>query len=176
VLVLQNHGLVVGADDAGSAATLLAEVERRVAVAPRPAPPADPAWLRRRRPPGYRLPRDETCHGIATDRESLRMAAGGSLYPDHVVFLGAHATLIDPDDSPDYGAAGGGPPWLLVRGSGVLLHESLPAGGEEMVRCLVRVLPRIDPAARLVYLSRGQVAELLDWDAEKYRRQLAVGG
>jgi hypothetical protein len=44
------------------------------------------------------------------------------------------------------------------------------------VRCLARVLPRIDPAVRLVYLSRAQVAELLDWDAERYRRQLAVGG
>ena len=176
VLVLQNHGLVVGADDAAAAATLLAEVERRVAVTPRPTPPVDPTWLRRRRPPGYRLPRDETCHAIATDPESLRMAAGGSLYPDHVVFLGAHATLIDADGAADYRGAGDGPPWLLVRGSGVLLHETLPAGGEEMVRCLARVLPRIDPAARLVYLSPAQVSELLDWDAEKYRRQLAVGG
>ncbi len=93
---------------------------------------------------------------------------------DHVVFLGADATLADPADAA--GAAGGSPPWLLLGGAGVLLHDALPAGGEEMVRCLARVLPRIDPAARLTYLTRGQIAELLDWDAEKYRRQLAEAG
>ena len=135
-------------------------------MAPRAAPPAD---LTVRVPPGYRLPVDEACHAIATDPASLQMAAGGPLYPDHVVFLGDKPTLIDPAGF----AASRPPPWLLARGAGVLVHRSLPAGGEEMVRCLARFLPRIDPAARLIYLSERQVGELLDWDAEKYRRQLA---
>lgn len=64
---------------------------------------------------------------------------------------------------------------LLVAGAGVLIRDGLPAGAEEMVQCLADVAARIPEDAPISYLSEAQNAELLDWDAEKYRRSMAAG-
>jgi rhamnose utilization protein RhaD (predicted bifunctional aldolase and dehydrogenase) len=52
------------------------------------------------------------------------------------------------------------------------MRRDANAGAEAMARCLADVATRIDPAARVNYLSLEQNAELLNWDAEKYRQQL----
>ncbi len=89
VLVLGNHGLAVAAETVADAARLLAEVSQRFAVPVRRAPSADLEALSRLAVnSAYRLPDDGRIHDAATDLESCRIAAGGSLYPDHVIFLG----------------------------------------------------------------------------------------
>ena len=67
------------------------------------------------------------------------------------------------------------PAMLLVPDVGVLVRDNLQDGAEEMVRCLARVVERIPSGAAVRYLTADQEAELLDWDAEKYRQQLADG-
>ncbi|MXP64658.1 class II aldolase [Roseomonas sp. M0104] len=178
VLVLGNHGLVVGAGSTEAAEALLAEVERRLAVPARPAPAADLPALERlaaRSAGRYRPARLAEAHAAATDPASAAAAGRGSLYPDHVVFLGASPLpVLPPERAEPWLAAAGGhlPALLLVEGAGALLRADLGAGAEEMAACLGLVLPRLDPAAPLVFLSAGQEAELLDWDAEKYRQSL----
>jgi len=44
-----------------------------------------------------------------------------------------------------------------------------------LARCLGDVLLRVPEGAPLSYLTDKQTAELIDWDAEKYRRALNVG-
>lgn len=168
ILVMGNHGLVVGGDDFDAAETLLAEVERRVAAPPRPAPAADPRHVADRAAgTRYRPATYEECHALATDPDTLRMAAGGSLYPDHVIFLGPGGVATG-DHVPD----GDGPPLFLLNDVGALVREDLSAGAEEMVRCLALVLQRVDRDADLVYLTDTQEAELLGWDAEQFRQAL----
>jgi rhamnose utilization protein RhaD (predicted bifunctional aldolase and dehydrogenase) len=52
------------------------------------------------------------------------------------------------------------------------MRRDANAGAEAMARCLADVAQRIDGAARVNYLSPKENAELLNWDAEKYRQQL----
>jgi rhamnose utilization protein RhaD (predicted bifunctional aldolase and dehydrogenase) len=177
VLVMGNHGLVVGADSVQQVAALLADVEQRLARAPRaPVAPQIERLAARARGSRYRLPLYEEAHGVATDSVNLRLVTGGSLYPDHVVFLGPGVTLLGCDESIDellrrVEAAGRAPPaLLLVAGEGVLVLEDISRGGEEMVRCLAMVAGRIPVPVGVNYLSDAQAAELLAWDAEIYRR------
>jgi len=159
---------------------LLAEVERRLTVPARIAPPPHQAELERlaaRSGGRYRPARLAEAHAAATDPANAAIARRGALYPDHVVFLGPSPlpVLSLRQVEPWLAAATARadmPALLLVEGVGMLLRADLGSGAEEMAACLGLVLPRLDPEAPLVFLSAEQESELLDWDAEKYRQSL----
>jgi rhamnose utilization protein RhaD (predicted bifunctional aldolase and dehydrogenase) len=173
VIVLGNHGLVVGAEDSPAAGRLASEVEARLALPVRTAPPPDRARLTAlAEATPYRVPHHDDAHWAGTDAASARMAAGGSLYPDHVVFLGPGAPVMDAAATARRDSAVA-PPFVLVRGVGALLRADLPRGAEEMLRCLGHVTARLPADAAPLYLAPEEEAALLNWDAEKYRRTLS---
>lgn len=178
ILVLGNHGLVVGGSTAEETEAMLQEAEARLAVAGRPLPPAEMEALSALVIDGYRLPANPAIHGLATDPQVLAAARAGALYPDHVVFLGGEAPIASPKHQPTavvsaYRARyGESPRYILVEGAGVLVADPTPFGVEDMLLCEVEVLSRIEPGSALRYLVDDEVAELLNWDAEKYRRTL----
>lgn len=183
VLILGNHGLAVAAETVSDAAILLTDVSRRLTAQRRAAPEADLAALSRLAVnSGYCLPDDIRLHAVATDLESCRMAAGGSLYPDHVIFLGKGSVIAAPDEtavSIEAARKERGeslPPLLLFPGKGVLVEKAISAGALAMARCLADVTARIPASGRLRYLSDVENAELLGWDAEKYRQKLNRAG
>jgi rhamnose utilization protein RhaD (predicted bifunctional aldolase and dehydrogenase) len=175
VLILGNHGLVVAGETVVEAAALLELVCHRLRVAPRIAPPPDKAaLLRLALDSAYALPGDEAIHAAATDLESCRIGAGGNLYPDHVIFLGNALAIAAPDETAgDIGGKGpDAPPLILFPGKGVLVRKDITAGAAAMARCFADVAARIPEGARLRYLTAAENAELLGWDAEKYRQEL----
>ncbi|HEV7253011.1 MAG TPA: class II aldolase/adducin family protein [Mesorhizobium sp.] len=183
MLVLGNHGLVVAADAVDAAEALLAEVSGRLRQPVRVAPPADLDALRVLAASSpYHLPRFEGAHAAATDAISCRCAVGGSLYPDHVIFLGPGSVLARADETAAGIAAraqeaGAEPPAaILFPGRGVLVREDATAGAEALALCLADVTARIPENTPLRYLSDVENAELLDWDAEKYRQAMARRG
>lgn len=176
VLILGNHGLVVAAETVAGAESLLTEVCRRLTVPPRPAPPADEAALAvLSRGTDYTSPDDPRCHDVATDAISCAFAAGGSMYPDHVIFLGAGSTIAQTDETvadviarhPD-----AEPVAMLFPGKGVLVRRDATPGALALQRCLSDVTARIPEGASVRYLSAAEDGELLNWDAEKYRQAL----
>ncbi len=170
VLVLGSHGLVVGGRDTASARALLAEVSRRLRRVPRAAPGPDPEALDRAIAGApYRLATDTAVHGIATDPASRAVAGRGSLYPDHVIFLGPGIVTLARGET----ARGHTGPMLVVPGAGVLLRRDAPDSVAALARCLADVTARLDPGEPLVALSGEDEAALLGWDAEKYRQSLA---
>jgi len=163
LLVLGNHGLVVGADTVAAADALLREVEHRL-DGPRErllalqAPPTLPGW---------RAPTRPLVHTLALDPLRIARACGGSLYPDHVIFLGPAATA-----SPAHG-----PTKLhLDPGVGARLAEGTGPSADELALCLALVLERVPAEAKLHYLTAAEEAELLNWDAEQYRQAIARKG
>jgi rhamnose utilization protein RhaD (predicted bifunctional aldolase and dehydrogenase) len=176
VLVLGNHGLVVGGATPSEAEALLAAVRERLRLPPRPAKAADlDALEAAAKGSAYRPAGDPAAHATATDPASFLIAVGGSLYPDHVIFLGPAAVPLRPGVAPDEMAALAGRPslpMLLVEGAGVLMHESATAGAHALARCLADVTLRIDPQHRLRFFTRDEEDALVNWDAEKYRQAL----
>jgi rhamnose utilization protein RhaD (predicted bifunctional aldolase and dehydrogenase) len=179
VLVLGNHGLVIGAGDCDSASALLADVERRLERRKRRAPPARVDELHKLAPAGFRLPPDDEVHAIATDSYSASVVGQGLLYPDQCVYLGAPAIIRD--DTPakkavDQFAAAYSmiPKYLVAPGKGILISEELNRAGWELLIALERVLQRLDPDRGVHFLDAAEVSRLMNWDAERYR--IAVGG
>ncbi len=178
VIILGNHGLIVAGDTVAATADLLARVSAALDAPRRPGPAADLgglAGLAQGSP--YRLPSDPVAHDTATDPDSLAIARHGTLYPDHVVFLGRGITLLGKGETPADIAARPDPPpvMLVVPGKGVLLLRSALRGADELARGLADVTGRIAPGTAVRSITADQEDELIEWDAEVYRRKLAAG-
>lgn len=179
VLMLANHGLVVGGEDCESAARLLADVERRLAAPIRKEKPADfPRLQPLSETAGWDIA-DNEIHSLATDIHSCRIASSGTMYPDHCVYLGPAAPYLGGDESVEQALARYvaryqyEPGYLLVEGAGVLTSPQLSRAGRQLLVCLKRVVERISLNAPVRYLDDTQVARLMNWDAEKYRLAMA---
>ncbi len=175
VVILANHGLIVAADSVPAAAQLLAQV-----VAALQAPvadfTADMAGLVARADATYQpCPADHPLHGVATSSARLNMALSGSLYPDHVIFCGVGAVALKPDETPSHaGNRQPAPVFLLVPGLGALIRSDASKGAQALARCLGDVLARVPEDATVQCLTDAENADLLNWDAEKYRQALNV--
>lgn len=196
VLLLGNHGLVVGGADCDAVEARLHDVERRLSRPARAAAPPDAGALRAANDldwvmhdwgmldasmpdgsgPDARAADAPSLHAIATDPVAAAIAMRGALYPDHVVFLGERAEAVDAARPlsrmrAEVAAAGRTPPdWALVPGAGLLLAPGLSDGARAMLGCLADVALRCDAADRMRYLDVEDVAALMGWEAEAYRR------
>ena len=174
VLILGNHGLVIAADTVAQTEELLACVKGLLKQEVRKAPPPDQQVLSALAGANYRLPTDDAAHAVATDPASTVLTAGGSLYPDHGIFLGVGSTLARDGETADDVTTrlGTSPVSILFPGKGVLMREDASAGADAMARCLADVLARVPAGAPLRYLTDAESDELTNWDAEKYRQKL----
>lgn len=179
VVVLANHGLIVAAETVPAAMDLLERVVAAVSATPRYVSPE--AGLAARQEGGFvALPSDHPLHSVAMLPDLLALATSGSLYPDHVIFCGVGATALLPSETPSQAvarvAAEGlpAPVFLLVPDRGALLHEEASDGARALARCLGDVLLRMQQGSAVQTLTMTENAELLNWDAEKYRQALNV--
>ena len=174
VLILANHGLVVGGSSPEVASALQDEVIRRVRIKPRlyhgPHERQLYKWLELL--PGSRLPIDPVIHTLATDLFSLHLAKQNPPYPDHVVFCGMRP-LIMTSAMPSHKV---GAKYVLIPGVGVVLLESASTATEAMLKAQAEVYLRIPPGNKVKLLSHDQCAELLNWEAEKYRQSKLAEG
>jgi rhamnose utilization protein RhaD (predicted bifunctional aldolase and dehydrogenase) len=168
VLILANHGLVIAADSVLTAEHLLREVTEKLTKAARPLARPDFSVLGELADrTELRLPLHEDVHTIACDPISLDLATRGSLYPDHVVFLGRGLpAAADPNNLlPEHGA-------VAVPGKGVLVRSKLSRGGEEMLLCLANVCRRVESDSPIRTLTDAEELALMTWDAEKFRQSI----
>lgn len=177
VVVLGNHGLVVAGDTVDAAAKLLTDVQRRLR---RPEAQAGSAnWARLdlvAEATGYQAVADPLVHALALDPFRLQAATQGSLYPDHVIFLGPAVLTLQPDESLKLLLARNDrpiAPLVLVAGAGALLPRTATPSAKAMARCLADVMARLRPGEPLRHLTATDEYALLNWDAEKYRQALS---
>ncbi|MEO1606374.1 MAG: class II aldolase/adducin family protein [Pseudomonadota bacterium] len=160
VVVLQNHGLICAGETVDEVRGLLAEVEARLTLSAREMastqgqdqPPAGFEW---------------SDYGwLALDEPTAGLVLSGTYYPDHVVFLGPGLPVEDHN---------GNPPAILKRGQGVLIRSAATSAQKAMLRCLSDVFSRIPEGWSVDPIGAAAEAELMNWDAEKYRQALASG-
>lgn len=176
VFVLANHGLVVAGADCDAAEALLAEVERRLDVAPREARTPDRVHLSAMaRGSGFHVPSESEVHSLGTDSLSRSILAAGTIYPCHALFLGPGTGECEPfgpvsDAVERYEQRYGNRPSIIaVRGKGLLVTDEMSVTQMQVLIGLAQVIQRIVPDAPVRYLSEQETAELLSTDAYRYR-------
>jgi rhamnose utilization protein RhaD (predicted bifunctional aldolase and dehydrogenase) len=175
VFVLANHGLVIAAENCRAAEHLLSEVERRLAISPRQAHPADYTVLAEASAGSlWDLPDDDAVHALATDPVSRAILAGGLLYPCQAIFSNSSTPAlfrsIACSDSPDQWATRyRSRPLLLIEGRGLLLGRSMTAAECAMISGLAQVVQRIPASALIRYLTDAEIANSSSAVAYRYR-------
>jgi rhamnose utilization protein RhaD (predicted bifunctional aldolase and dehydrogenase) len=102
----------------------------------------------------------------------MAIVSAGSLYPDHVVFLGPAVAVLERCEGA-FKVSRPGAAVVAVPGQGTLVRSDLSSGAQEMVRALGLVVARIPDDANITYLSEKEEDELLVWEAEKYRHSFS---
>lgn len=165
IILLENHGVVVGAESPDAAARLLKEVERRLALALRTLPEPDPKRLSAHEDVHYEaLP---FASGMALDPHIFELLTTSVFTPDQVVFLGGPLAC---DGAPK--TDGTAPALILREGVGAYRRRDASAGTRAVIDWLAHIAERIPEGAEVLSLPDREVASLLGWDAEHYRLEL----
>lgn len=173
IVFLQNHGVVIGGADVGEVEAILTSLLACMRTEPL-APVAAAGAKASTMAPLTAIP-DEGIPQLALDpRLYKRLRKEWALCPDHVVFLGAEAAChADADSFLAARAAGAEARLAFIAGVGVYAAKDFGAARTAQLRCYYDILARQPADAPLTTLTTPQLAELLDWDAERYRLAMA---
>jgi rhamnose utilization protein RhaD (predicted bifunctional aldolase and dehydrogenase) len=178
VIILANHGVVIGGDTKKEVLDIFEQVETRLCRSVRRNfLETDKIKLEMLVDSlDYKLPKHDLSHTLANDDLSLEIIGKNPLYPDHVIFLGPGTIPIITQEEFKYRSSEE-PSNLyykvvVIKGTGVIVNQNLSENAEEMLHCLANVLLRLHPSDKLQHLTQNQEAELLGWDAEKYRKSI----
>jgi len=167
VILLQNHGVVVGADRPRAAADLLREVEQRLTLPVRSLPKADLTSARAFENEVYCLA--EAQCGAALDPFLFEVLTRAPLTPDQVVFLGGAVGVSALTEE-----CAGQASLVFKAGVGAFRRRDCTPGALSMIDALLDVAARLPESAEVLGLAAVHAAALLDWEAEKYRKSLDV--
>ena len=114
---------------------------------------------------------------VARDAELLKIAAGATMYPDHLIFLGPGVAIARAGEGPEEASArvaatGPARKLVLLPGRGAAIPADASPSMVALGKALGDVLLRVDADALIARLTPAEEAELLNWDAEKYRQAL----
>jgi rhamnose utilization protein RhaD (predicted bifunctional aldolase and dehydrogenase) len=177
VLILGNHGLVLGADTCGAVEDLLSQVQQRLAICPRQADPTDYVALTEIADgSSWDLPDDDEVHALGTDPISRGVLSGGLLYPCQSIF--SPASIPGLFDSVPYSDAKERSdsrydtrPFLIIEGCGVVVRRTMTPAQRAIMSGLARVIQRVSSSASLRYLTDNEVANSSSLIASRYRER-----
>jgi rhamnose utilization protein RhaD (predicted bifunctional aldolase and dehydrogenase) len=178
IVFLRNHGVVIGGSDIAdidSKLRLLVSLLESPVCETVPTRTAVKA-LKVNSGVEYQPIVDGSLHQLALNPALFeRLGADWALYPDHVVFLGAQAHCYEDEkefiESVVHNEVM--PELAFIRGGGVLAQAGFSQAKQAQLRCYADVITRQPRDCALSSLSRSQIGELLNWDAERYRQQMA---
>ncbi len=158
IIILQNHGIIYCGQSVAEVDGLISIVEQRLYM-----PPLDVTAIPPKSRPNSGFQWSEHSW-LAKKPRIFALATVGSYYPDHVVFLGPALPRHDHE---------GNPPVVIKEGEGVLIRKTASSSQKAMLLCLAEILQRVPCDWVPEPIGIEAEAELLNWDAEKYRQELA---
>lgn len=178
VVLLQNHGVVIGGADVSAIDTILNRLVDTSRVTPHPTldTPTPSFNIKLAGGKSYVPVPDNHVQQLATNTALFdRLETDWVLYPDHVVFLGPVAKTYDcvADLEKTLHNAIDLPELFFLRGLGVFMQPEFSMAKQVQLRCYHDVLSRQEKHTVLNALNQDQIAALLNWDAEKYRMNIA---
>ena len=177
LLFLKNHGIVVAANSAEDLDKKLEEVNKLFK--------SSNLWqssdnslqindnsndLR-----GYKLVEDLSIQSLVWDEKLFSYLKNfWILYPDHLVFLGPKAFVYESLEALEHNKLIEEMPELIfVKNNGVYAKDTFNYTKFIQLRCYYQVLIRQRNESEIKPLTDHEIQDLLGWDAEKYRIELA---
>ncbi|MDN3574563.1 class II aldolase/adducin family protein [Methylobacterium longum] len=177
VLLLANHGVVVGADTAEDAAAILRDVERRLEF-PVQERLASRTMSGSMSSTGRTFDLDQAYTRLASDATALRFLTEAPRFPDQVVFVGGALPLVRAGESVEEASKraqerfGIQPVAVIERHVGVHLRRDRTSASDATIRALLDIALRLPEHETFDGLSESAIEVLANWDAEAYRQKL----
>jgi len=178
IVFLHNHGLVIGGDNIDdidnhltNLTTKLGTLSHRDNYGPASVLPVGIKELEQ-----YEAITDNRIQQLALEPVLFEQTnKNWALYPDHIVFLGAHPNTFNSVDTFIHKCEVNGhwPELIFIKDVGVFAKTTFSQAKYEQLFCYYNVLVRQDDFSCLKTLSKHQIDELINWDAEKYRMKVA---
>jgi|CZKJ01.1.fsa_nt_gi ribulose-5-phosphate 4-epimerase/fuculose-1-phosphate aldolase len=161
VLILGNHGLVIGGDDCAAVEDLLSQAQQRLALCPRQAYPIDYAALAEMaKGSPWILPDDNEIHVLGTDAISRAIFSAGFLYPCQLIFSTSSPpfrSVFCPAPKDQWESRYGVQQFLIIERCGVLVREAMTPAQRAMMSGLAQVIRRINSCAPIRYLTDEEI-------------------
>ena len=183
VYILENHGLIICANNADEALKLQEEVIKRLRIKPREKSKPDIDALieicKQFKSIGIDafLPADIVTHSLTIDKSSRDLLNKNPLYPDHLVFCGLRPLIVNKNDinkltKAEYLKYN----YCIIDEIGVILFSKASSSAETMLNTQSLIHLRIPSNKSIKTLNDFECAELINWEAESYRIQLNKQG
>lgn len=168
VLILANHGLVIGEESTEKAEELHKEIIARLQLKIRrqKRPNIEKLNSIKNKIPFARIPSYNVIHTLATDKHSFKRVQNNSPFPDHLVFCGKRPLIIENEFRLNKNKYG------IIEGVGVLLLRGSNIATEEMLKAQAEVFLRIPANKNINFLSDKDCDEIINLESEKYRKKM----
>lgn len=168
IILMKNHGVVVGAENIVEVKKIIEKLTQTFSVKLTNTFLSSTAVPRHH---AYHKIDDVGIQQLALNAKLFtRLQNDWVLYPDHVVFLGPKAYTYS--QWPSFQEENL-PELIFIANDGVYATSSFGRAKQVQLRCYYDVLSRQETSTALNTLTHAQIAELLNWDAEQYRINLA---
>jgi rhamnose utilization protein RhaD (predicted bifunctional aldolase and dehydrogenase) len=173
IILLQNHGVVIGGEDVAEVECQLKQLQSNIddRLFHFTETTKIPTVIKLGNNQNY-LPVDiPDIHCLAVDPILYkRVKMDWALYPDHVVFLGHKSYCYDTLKLLNQEKKLL-PELIFVKNVGVFSKATLSIAKLAQLKCYLDVIMRQSKQASLKILSKQEITQLLDWDAEQYRQR-----
>ena len=176
IVFLQNHGVVIGGAAISQVSKTLIELSSLLFCSPMIFKPDKTIDKPNLIGYGYIAVTDPVIQQLALNTELFsRLSVYWALYPDHVVFLGPKPTcfeeiesfysLLDQQKQKKSSI-------IFIKEVGVFSLTTSTISERMQLRCYADVMIRQDFLWKLNPLKPQDISDLLDWEAEKYRKEM----
>lgn len=173
IIILQNHGLVLGAETPLEAEKLQTELLKKIKLKRREYlfNTLDKLQeIKDKYPNLIKIPKYKVIHSIATDSWSKKLSQKNAHCPDHAVFCGIKPPIID-NIKQDFYKLSEEHSYVILKNVGIIMFKNSDAL-EALLRSQAEIFLKIPVDHEVNLLSDKQCMELINWDAEKFRKKM----
>ncbi|MBT8544351.1 class II aldolase [Polynucleobacter paneuropaeus] len=179
IVFLRNHGVVIGGASIDEVDDVLGLLTSSFQSPPLTSPNFSASLLDLKTPelfPNYSLVPDLEVQQLALNPNVFKfISSNWALFPDHVVFLGPKPNIFETSDDfiKEMALVRKLPELIFIRGVGVYALSGFNLAKITQLRCYWDVISRQLMGEDLNVLSNRDIADLMNWDAEQYRINMA---
>jgi rhamnose utilization protein RhaD (predicted bifunctional aldolase and dehydrogenase) len=176
IFILEHHGVIFTGNNLEQIREDIRDLELRLEL-PKITIPIfkDCAGVKSEQYPNYSWTEDTDLKSIAFDNNLSNLFFQKVLYPDQVVFFRDSVSICEPENLHNFLFSQPTALCVLVIGRGVLIHDSLSDPIKEMLRAHAKLILLLGNGDKISSLNSKHCLDLLNWDAEKYRKGLNGG-
>ena len=172
VLILANHGLIIGGETVSEAYDLQNKILDKLKIKPRKSQTPNLIELEKliKRIPNSKLPYHEIIHNLACDSWSFELAKNYAPYPDHAIFCGEKVLVVNQNNLKNQNLKNHD--YFILPNIGVIILKKESQILESMLEMQASIFLRTNKQTPVTFLNEMQCKELLEWEAEKYRKKI----